>query len=215
MPASPRQATARTRTNGQGCAVAAAPARFRASSSPISRRLPPKSERTVVGSTLPCQSRVGAAPTADGASCLAGPGRTGPGQGRSIHPLQETDRRQLPMTGTGVMPHSRTAVRYGLTYSAGDHRCHAERVDLRAASVAGRQALSAPLVRPQGHQLEPGTPLGGCGTLVCAWSGAAIDECGEAVEQALQPELEQVLQIEIVVGSGEAFEDGEAARLHD
>jgi hypothetical protein len=48
-----------------------------------------------------------------------------------------------------------------------------------------------------------------------AWSGAAIDECGEAVEQALQPELEQVLQIEVVVGSGQAFEDGEAARLHD
>jgi len=27
------------------------------------------------------------------------PGRTGPGQGRSIHPLQETDRRPLPVTG--------------------------------------------------------------------------------------------------------------------
>lgn len=34
MPTSPRQAGARTRTNGQGCAVAAAPARFGASSSP-------------------------------------------------------------------------------------------------------------------------------------------------------------------------------------
>ena len=53
------------------------------------------------------------------------------------------------------------------------------------------------------------------GPSVGAWSQAAIDECGEAVEQALQPELEQVLQIEIVVGSGEAFEDGEAACLHD
>jgi hypothetical protein len=50
---------------------------------------------------------------------------------------------------------------------------------------------------------------------VCAWSEAAIDECGEAVEQALQPELEQVLQIEVIIGSGEAFEDGEAACLHD
>jgi hypothetical protein len=48
-----------------------------------------------------------------------------------------------------------------------------------------------------------------------AWSEAAIDECGEAVEQALQPELEQVLQIEIVIGGSEAFEDGEASRLHD
>jgi hypothetical protein len=33
MPTSPRQARARTPTNGQGCAVAAAPARFRVSSS--------------------------------------------------------------------------------------------------------------------------------------------------------------------------------------
>src|ERR1700722_2635202 len=48
-----------------------------------------------------------------------------------------------------------------------------------------------------------------------AWSGAAVDEWGEAVEQALQAELEQVLQIEVVIGSGEALEDGEAARLHD
>jgi hypothetical protein len=48
-----------------------------------------------------------------------------------------------------------------------------------------------------------------------AWSGSAIDERGEAVEQALQPELEQVLQVEVVIASGEAFEDGEAARLHD
>ena len=48
-----------------------------------------------------------------------------------------------------------------------------------------------------------------------SWSGAAVDECGEAVEQALQAELEQILQIEVVIASGEALEDGEAARLHD
>jgi hypothetical protein len=63
--------------------------------------------------------------------------------------------------------------------------------------------------------LIAGHAVGGYGPSVCAWSEAAIDECGEAVEQALQPELEQVLQIEIVIGSGDAFEDGEAARLHD
>jgi hypothetical protein len=51
--------------------------------------------------------------------------------------------------------------------------------------------------------------------LLRARSGAAIDEWGEAVEQALKPELEQVLQIEVVVGGGDAFEDGEAAGLHD
>ena len=69
--------------------------------------------------------------------------------------------------------------------------------------------------RRSSARLEPGTPSVGYGPSVCAWSEAAIDECGEAVEQALQPELEQVLQIEIVIGSGEAFEDGEAARFHD
>ena len=73
MPTSPRQARARTGTSGQSCAVAAA---LRASghpAAPISLRLPAQCERTVVGSTLPCRSRVAAAPTADGASCLAGP----------------------------------------------------------------------------------------------------------------------------------------------
>ena len=73
MPTSPRQARARTGTSGQGCAVAAAPRASGHPAAPISRRLPAQSERTVVGSTLPCQSRVAAAPTADGASCLAGP----------------------------------------------------------------------------------------------------------------------------------------------
>jgi hypothetical protein len=38
-----------------------------------------------------------------------------------------------------------------------------------------------------------GHAAGGRGPSVCAWSEAAIDECGEAVEQALQPELEEVL----------------------
>ena len=69
--------------------------------------------------------------------------------------------------------------------------------------------------RRNSGRLEPGTRSVGAGPSVCAWSEAAIDEYGEAVEQALQPELEQVLQVEIVIGGGEAFEDGEAARLHD
>jgi len=60
-----------------------------------------------------------------------------------------------------------------------------------------------------------GPAAGGCGPSVCAWSAAVIDECGEAVEQALQSELEQVLQVEVVIGSGEPFEDGKAARFHD
>lgn len=75
----------------------------------------------------------------------------------------------------------------------------------------GCSALRAAQQWPAGA----GQAVGGCGPSVCAWSEAAIDECGEAVEQALQPELEQVIQIEVVIGSGEAFEDGEAARLHD
>ena len=47
------------------------------------------------------------------------------------------------------------------------------------------------------------------------WSGTAIDERGEAVEQALQPELEEGLQIEVVIGGGDALEDGQAGRFHD
>ena len=87
----------------------------------------------------------------------------------------------------------------------------------RSSTWDGHQGL--PGDRPGGAAQQwpvgAGHTVPGCGPSVCAWSEAAIDECGEAVEQALQPELEQVLQIEIVIGSGEAFEDGEAARLHD
>jgi hypothetical protein len=111
MPTSPRQARARTGTSGHGCAVTAAPRASGHPAAPISRRLPAQSERTVVGSTLPCQSRVAAAPTADRASCLGVPGRTGPGHGRSIHPLQETDRR--PLSVTGHQRHARTESQAG------------------------------------------------------------------------------------------------------
>jgi hypothetical protein len=42
-------------------------------------------------------------------------------------------------------------------------------------------------------QARAGHAVGGYGPLAGAWPGAAVDECGEAIEEALQPELEQVI----------------------
>jgi hypothetical protein len=103
MPTSPRQARARTGTSGQGCAVAAAPRASGQPAAPISRRLPAQSERTVVGSTLPCQSRVAAAPTADGASCLAGPRPNRARSGTKHSPARaQADSRRWPKSGAAA-----------------------------------------------------------------------------------------------------------------
>jgi hypothetical protein len=71
------------------------------------------------------------------------------------------------------------------------------------------------LGRERRLDLVRAVPLVSPGVAIGARSGAAIDEYGEAVKQTLKPELEQVIQAEVILGSGEAFEDGEAAGLHD
>jgi hypothetical protein len=159
MPTSPRQAKARTGTSGQGCAVAAAPRASGHPAAPISRRLPAQSERTVVGSTLPCQSRVAAAPTADGASCLAGP--------RSNRARSGTKHSPAPGDRPPPAPRDRTPA----SCRTADPLCALCRSSLRPPrrvqieqSVALAPGCEEPRERRLGN-VPVGSSLAGCRTI--------------------------------------------------